>query len=263
MPMNPNGCGAGADPGRPLHGSPRAPGATLPGQAACRPAGRGRVGWIALALALDDLNSRRTRYGPSRRDPLRPREPRRTTRTRATPRLSWAPCPARARVESLRPGARRQEVPRTRDERKGLLLSCDAGSPKDNFEFHVRSNRFVYPSWPAGNRTGPTSIRSRSRMRTARDVFRVAMPTVTGSRSWGCSSRPVPGHRGDPRSRRDPLAGRRGASDTVMDLRHFREGDDRVREVGAGADEALAIGPASAVRSTTTSPPFITHARHG
>ena len=57
--------------------------------------------------------------------------------------------------------------------RKGLLVSCDAGSPEDGFVVHIRRNRFVYPSWPLGHPNRPDEQTFALQNDAGKDVFRV------------------------------------------------------------------------------------------
>lgn len=57
--------------------------------------------------------------------------------------------------------------------RKGLLVSCDPGSPMDRFVVHVRKNRFVYPSWPSGHQNRPDEQTFAVQNQAGQDVFRV------------------------------------------------------------------------------------------
>jgi len=109
--------------------------------------------------------------------------------------------------------------------RKGLLVSCDAGSPKDDFAFHVRSNRFVYPSWPAGKQNRPDEHTFAVQNGGGADVFRVRYADrhrievmgvffTEGSRD----TMEIRDHGGI----RWPGGG--APPNTMMDLRHFGKG---------------------------------------
>lgn len=135
--------------------------------------GVGAVGLITLAIALG-----RPEFPP---DPIRPLAPGPSQAARASeddPDTSFTSLvlgavvlrvPASNRYDLALDGKRFLAL---ETSRKGLLLSCDAGSPKDNFEFHVRSNRFVYPSWPAGRQNRPDEHTFAVQNDSA-DVFRI------------------------------------------------------------------------------------------
>jgi len=188
--------------------------------------GVGAVGLLALALALG-----RPEFPP---DPIRPLTPGPSPAARATeddPDTSFTSLylgavvlrvPASNRYDLALDGKRFLAL---ETSRKGLLLSCDAGSPKDNFEFHVRSNRFVYPSWPAGKQNRPDEHTFAVQNADSADVFRVRYANrhrievmgvffTAGSRD----TVEIRGHGGI------HWPGGGAPPNTVMDLRHFPKG---------------------------------------
>ena len=109
--------------------------------------------------------------------------------------------------------------------RKGLLLSCDAGSPKDNLRFHVRSNRFVYPSWNAGTQNRPDEHTFAVQNGDSADVFRVRYADPHRIEVMGVF---FAAGSGDTVEIRDHggihWPGGGAPPNTVMDLRHFGKG---------------------------------------